>query len=75
MCLCCSQEGRELEKDFSNLDMTRKLTRLSIEDSSLADWHLGFHISLVCFRDVSFYLIFICVLAAVWSKDNYFAGP
>ncbi|KAL2945352.1 Gamma-tubulin complex component 4 [Bienertia sinuspersici] len=41
-----SQEGRELEKDFSNLDMTRKLTRLSIEDSSLADWHLGFHISL-----------------------------
>lgn len=41
-----SQEGRELEKDFSNLDMTRKLTRLSIEDSSLSDWHLGFHISL-----------------------------
>ncbi|KNA21461.1 hypothetical protein SOVF_042960 [Spinacia oleracea] len=40
------EEGRELGKDSSNPDMIRKLTRLSIEDSSLADWHLGFHISL-----------------------------
>uniref|UniRef100_A0A803L9Y1 Gamma-tubulin complex component n=1 Tax=Chenopodium quinoa TaxID=63459 RepID=A0A803L9Y1_CHEQI len=41
-----SEEGRELGKDSSNPDMIRKLTRLTIEDSSLADWHLGFHISL-----------------------------
>lgn len=41
-----SEEGREPEKESSNSDMIRKLTRLNIEDSSLADWHLGFHISL-----------------------------
>ncbi|XP_021722362.1 gamma-tubulin complex component 4-like [Chenopodium quinoa] len=41
-----SEEGRELGKDSSNPDMIRKLTRLTIEDSSLADWHLGFHITL-----------------------------
>uniref|UniRef100_A0A803LTJ6 Gamma-tubulin complex component n=1 Tax=Chenopodium quinoa TaxID=63459 RepID=A0A803LTJ6_CHEQI len=41
-----SEEGRELGKDSSNPDMIQKLTRLTIEDSSLADWHLGFHITL-----------------------------
>ncbi|XP_048504481.1 gamma-tubulin complex component 4 homolog isoform X2 [Beta vulgaris subsp. vulgaris] len=41
-----SEEGREPEKDSSNADIIRKSTRLTIEDSSLADWHLGFHISL-----------------------------
>ncbi|XP_057549187.1 gamma-tubulin complex component 4 [Amaranthus tricolor] len=41
-----SQEDREHEKDSSNPEVIRKMTRLTIEDSSLADWHLGFHISL-----------------------------
>ncbi|KAL9247154.1 hypothetical protein vseg_020617 [Gypsophila vaccaria] len=41
-----SQDGGEAENDLSNSDMHRKMTRLKLGDSSLANWHLGFHISL-----------------------------
>ncbi|KAL8143051.1 hypothetical protein V2J09_016083 [Rumex salicifolius] len=39
------QENRD-EQESSNSDTLGKLARLSIDDSSLTDWHLGFHISL-----------------------------
>ncbi|KAL4572123.1 hypothetical protein LXL04_018892 [Taraxacum kok-saghyz] len=29
----------------SDMNMTEKLTRMSVNDGSLSDWHLGFHIS------------------------------
>ncbi|KAJ0589875.1 putative gamma-tubulin complex component protein [Helianthus annuus] len=39
----CKQEGNS-ERDSSN--MSEKLARMSVNDGSLSDWHLGFHISL-----------------------------
>ncbi|KVI12459.1 Spc97/Spc98 [Cynara cardunculus var. scolymus] len=41
----CEQEGN-LERDSSHTNMTEKLARMSVNDGSLSDWHLGFHISL-----------------------------
>ncbi|KAK9756933.1 hypothetical protein RND81_01G130800 [Saponaria officinalis] len=41
-----SQDGSEDEKDLPNTDIHKKMTRLKLGDSSLANWHLGFHISL-----------------------------
>lgn len=40
------QEDRDSEHESSHVDMLEKLARMSINDASLADWHLGFHISL-----------------------------
>ncbi|KAL8149077.1 gamma-tubulin complex component 4 homolog isoform X2 [Apium graveolens] len=40
------QEDRDSEHESSNVDMLEKLSRMSINDASLADWHLGFHITL-----------------------------
>ncbi|KAI7753890.1 hypothetical protein M8C21_023564, partial [Ambrosia artemisiifolia] len=39
----CEQEGNS-ERDSSN--MSERLARMSVNDGSLSDWHLGFHISL-----------------------------
>ncbi|KAJ8749569.1 hypothetical protein K2173_026218 [Erythroxylum novogranatense] len=41
-----NQEDQDLEHGSSRTDITGKLTRLVTEDTSLTDWHLGFHISL-----------------------------
>lgn len=46
--LMSRQEDRDSEHESSQGDMLEKLARMSINDASLADWHLGFHISLVC---------------------------
>lgn len=40
------QEDRDVEHGSSNPDMSEKLARLSTDDASLTDWHLGFHIFL-----------------------------
>lgn len=40
------QEDRDVEHGSSNQDMSEKLARLSTDDASLTDWHLGFHIFL-----------------------------
>lgn len=40
------QDEREVEHDSSHSDMLEKLARMSTDDTSLTDWHLGFHISL-----------------------------
>lgn len=40
------QEDRDSEHESSNVDVLEKLSQMSINDASLADWHLGFHISL-----------------------------
>ncbi|GMY16941.1 gamma-tubulin complex component 4 homolog [Fagus crenata] len=40
------QEDRDAESGLSLPDMPEKLARLSTDDTSLTDWHLGFHISL-----------------------------
>ncbi|KAL6957900.1 Gamma-tubulin complex component 4 [Sarracenia purpurea var. burkii] len=40
------QDDRDTEHDSSHPDMLEKFTRLSTNDLSLTDWHLGFHISL-----------------------------
>lgn len=45
--LLCRQEDRDAESGLSLPDMPEKLARLSTDDTSLTDWHLGFHISLV----------------------------
>lgn len=41
------QEDRDVENSSSHLDISEKLARLSTNDATLTDWHLGFHISLV----------------------------
>ncbi|GFS39754.1 similar to GAMMA-TUBULIN COMPLEX PROTEIN 4 [Actinidia rufa] len=41
-----SQEDRDTEHDSSHPDMLEKFVRMSTNDASLTDWHLGFHISL-----------------------------
>ncbi|WCJ22227.1 hypothetical protein M5689_004325 [Euphorbia peplus] len=40
------QEDRDVEHNSSQPDMSEKLARLSTDDMSLTDWHLGFHIYL-----------------------------
>ncbi|XP_050235659.1 gamma-tubulin complex component 4 homolog isoform X2 [Mercurialis annua] len=40
------QEERDVETSSSQSDMSAKLARLSTDDMSLTDWHLGFHIFL-----------------------------
>ncbi|GLT47188.1 hypothetical protein SLA2020_209010 [Shorea laevis] len=40
------QEDRDVEHGSSHPDMSEKLARLSTDDTSLTDWHLGFHIFL-----------------------------
>ncbi|XP_015891957.2 gamma-tubulin complex component 4 [Ziziphus jujuba] len=40
------QEDRDLEHGSSQPDISEKLARLSTDDTSLTDWHLGFHIFL-----------------------------
>ncbi|KAJ6319870.1 hypothetical protein OIU78_015296 [Salix suchowensis] len=40
------QEDKDVEHGSSNPDMSEKLARLSTDDASLTDWHLGFHIFL-----------------------------
>ncbi|KAL7172120.1 hypothetical protein ACSBR2_031755 [Camellia fascicularis] len=40
------QEDRDTEHDSSHPDMLEKFARMSTNDASLTDWHLGFHISL-----------------------------
>ncbi|KAH9604782.1 hypothetical protein KSS87_002928 [Heliosperma pusillum] len=42
-----SQDDSKSEKELPDSDMHRKMTRLKLGDSSLVNWHLGFHISLV----------------------------
>ncbi|XP_015951163.1 gamma-tubulin complex component 4 homolog isoform X1 [Arachis duranensis] len=37
------QEDREVENSSSNSDISDKLARMSTNDASLSDWHLGFH--------------------------------
>ncbi|XP_071718909.1 gamma-tubulin complex component 4-like [Rutidosis leptorrhynchoides] len=41
----CEHEGNS-ERESSNTNMAEKLARMSVNDGSLSDWHLGFHISL-----------------------------
>ncbi|XP_027937265.1 gamma-tubulin complex component 4 homolog [Vigna unguiculata] len=40
------QEDRDVGSNSSHPDISEKLARMSIDDASLSDWHLGFHISL-----------------------------
>ncbi|WJX19919.1 Gamma-tubulin complex component 4 [Trifolium repens] len=40
------QEDRNVENNSSHPEISEKLSRLSIADASLTDWHMGFHISL-----------------------------
>ncbi|KAL5561443.1 hypothetical protein UlMin_031190 [Ulmus minor] len=40
------QEDRDAEHGSSHSDILEKLARLSTDDTSLTDWHLGFHIFL-----------------------------
>ncbi|WOH01579.1 hypothetical protein DCAR_0520963 [Daucus carota subsp. sativus] len=40
------QEDRDTEHESSHVDVLEKMARMSTNDASLADWHLGFHISL-----------------------------
>ncbi|KAL2323661.1 hypothetical protein Fmac_028040 [Flemingia macrophylla] len=40
------QEDRDVENSSSHPDISEKLARMSTDDASLTDWHLGFHISL-----------------------------
>ncbi|KAL5862920.1 hypothetical protein ACOSQ3_000434 [Xanthoceras sorbifolium] len=40
------QEDRDVEHGSPHLSISEKLARLSTDDTSLTDWHLGFHISL-----------------------------
>nr|XP_043621014.1 gamma-tubulin complex component 4 homolog [Erigeron canadensis] len=42
----CEQEGNSERDSSSHTNMTEKLARMSVNDGSLNDWHLGFHISL-----------------------------
>lgn len=40
------QEERDVDHGSSHADLSRRLSRLSTDDTSLTDWHLGFHICL-----------------------------
>ncbi|GAU43752.1 hypothetical protein TSUD_36460 [Trifolium subterraneum] len=40
------QEDRNVENNSSHTETSEKMSRLSIADASLTDWHMGFHISL-----------------------------
>ncbi|KAK7277758.1 hypothetical protein RJT34_22775 [Clitoria ternatea] len=40
------QEERDVENSSPHPDISEKLARMSTDDASLTDWHLGFHISL-----------------------------
>ncbi|KAI3741789.1 hypothetical protein L1987_59466 [Smallanthus sonchifolius] len=42
----CEQEGNSARDSSSNTNMAERLARMSVNDGSLSDWHLGFHISL-----------------------------
>lgn len=55
------QEDRDSEHESSHVDMLEKLARMSINDASLADWHLGFHISLV-YKSVFYKMLFMLEL-------------
>lgn len=46
--LLSRQADGDPEHDSSQPDMLGKFARMSTNDVALADWHLGFHISLVC---------------------------
>lgn len=41
------QEDRDREHGSYHPDISGKLAHLSTDDTTLTDWHLGFHISLV----------------------------
>ena len=41
------QEDKDREHDSSHKNVLEKFASMSIDDASLTDWHLGFHISLV----------------------------
>ncbi|XP_021805208.1 gamma-tubulin complex component 4 homolog isoform X1 [Prunus avium] len=40
------QEDKDVEHGSSHRDISEKLARMSTDDTSLTDWHLGFHIYL-----------------------------
>lgn len=48
MLLLSRQANGDTEHDSSQPDMLEKFARMATNDGALADWHLGFHISLVC---------------------------
>lgn len=56
-----------MEYGSSIPDMSEKLARLSTDDTSLTDWHLGFHIFLVF---LSCLLHCLCFLFVVLAKMN-----
>jgi len=41
------QEDRDVGNNSSHPDISEKLARMSTDDASLSDWHLGFHVYLV----------------------------
>ncbi|XP_076942672.1 gamma-tubulin complex component 4 homolog [Bidens hawaiensis] len=41
----CEQEGDSVRESSSQTTMAERLARMSVDDGSLSDWHLGFHIS------------------------------
>lgn len=51
------QEERDVENEASPSDMIEKMSRMSTDDASLTDWHLGFHIFLV--YPLAIFLLFI----------------
>ncbi|XP_015577237.1 gamma-tubulin complex component 4 homolog isoform X1 [Ricinus communis] len=55
------QEDRDLVNSSAQPDMSEKLARLSTDDISLTDWHLGFHI----FLDMLPEYIHMCVAESV----------
>lgn len=57
------QEDRDVEHGSSPTDISEKLARLSTDDTSLTDWHLGFHIFLVSW---------LCLLLCPVVSYSYF---
>ncbi|XP_076888588.1 gamma-tubulin complex component 4 homolog [Bidens hawaiensis] len=41
----CEQEGNTVRDSSSHANMVERLAHMSVNDGSLSDWHLGFHIS------------------------------
>lgn len=59
------QEDSDVEHGSSDPDISEKLARLSTDDTSLTDWHLGFHIFLVSLNS-----LFLCLCSTLAEQST-----
>lgn len=73
--LLLRQEDKDIEHGTSQPDISEKLACMTTDDTSLTDWHLGFHISLVSLRSLAFYVyhvqhLLFCAICSLFYLDG-----